>query len=369
MRVVHLVIGGEVAGGQLVALRLIRAARDRGDQVSVVAPSEGAFLDLLRAEGITIHIADVNRTFRVGDLMRLVRILRAEQADILHTHTALAANVLSRVAGRLAGAAVVSHLHIENHFRPQRLPAAILRTLDNLTVRLAACVIAVSDGTRDALVHQGYPARRIEVIPNGVDVIPDDAPRRPGLRSELGIPEGVPLIGEVGRLCAVKGQHELITALADVPAAWLLLVGADLEQDGVYEGLLRELAASRGVAERVVFAGYRGDAGDCIAELDIFALPSWTEGMPLVVLEAMQHGKPVVATAVGGTGEIVVDGETGLLIPLRDPASLAAALRRLLDDPEQARRLGEAGRQRARRLFSAESSVRRTLEVYDELAR
>lgn len=109
MRVVHLVIGGEVAGGQLVALRLIRAARERGDQVSVVAPSEGAFLDLLRAEGITIHIADVNRTFRVGDLMRLVRILRAEQADVLHTHTALAANVLSRVAGRLAGAAVVSH--------------------------------------------------------------------------------------------------------------------------------------------------------------------------------------------------------------------------------------------------------------------
>lgn len=369
MRIVHLIIGGEVAGGQLVALRLLRAARDRGDEVAVVSPSEGAFTDLLRAEGVRVHIADVNRTFRLGDLLRLVRILRRERADVLHTHTALAANVLSRVAGRLAGTAVVSHLHIENHFRPQRLPAAVLRLLDNLTVRLAAHVIAVSEGTRDALVQQGYPARRIEVIPNGVDEVDDGGGRRPGLRAELGIPEDVPLVGEVGRLCAVKGQRELIEAIAAVPGAWLLLVGADLEQGGAYAEELRGAAADAGVADRVVFAGYRADAGDCMAELDVFALPSWTEGMPLVALEAMQRGKPVVATPVGGTAEVVVHGETGLIVPVRDPVRLAAALRELLDDPARARAMGEAGRHRARERFSAAASVRRTLEVYDELAR
>jgi glycosyltransferase involved in cell wall biosynthesis len=369
MRIVHLVIGGDVAGGQLVALRLLRAARERGDEVAVVSPSEGAFTDLLRAEGVRVHIADVNRSFRLGELARLVGILREERADILHSHTAVAANVLARVAGRLAGVAVVSHLHIENHFRPQRLAAALLRTLDNVTVRLAARVIAVSEGTRTALLAQGYPPGLIEVIPNGVDDIPDAAERRPGLRAELGIPDGVPLVGEVARLCAVKGQRELIDAVATLPGVWLLLVGADLEQGGAYERELREAAEAAGLADRVIFAGYRGDAGDCIAELDVFALPSWIEGMPLVALEAMQRGKPVVATPVGGTAEVVADGETGVIVPVRDPVRLAAALRELLADPEHARRLGEAGRRRARERFSAAASVQRTLEVYDELAR
>lgn len=369
MRIVHLVIGGEVAGGQLVALRLLRAARERGDEVAVVSPGEGAFTRLLRDEGVRVHIADVNRSFRLGDLLRLVRILREERADVLHTHTAVAANVLARVAGRLAGTAVVSHLHIENHFRPQRLPAAILRTLDNLSVRLAARVIAVSASTRDALVQQGYPAGRILVIPNGVDEIADAGARTPGLRAGLGIPQDAPLVGEVARLCAVKGQRELIEAMAQVPGAWLLLVGADLEQGGAYEQELRAVAAGAGVAERVVFAGYRGDAGACMAELDVFALPSWIEGMPLVALEAMQRGKPVVATPVGGTAEVVLDGITGLIVPVRDPQALAAALRAVLDDPQRARALGEAGRERARTAFSAAASVQRTLEVYDDLGR
>lgn len=368
MRIVHLVIAGEVAGGQIVALRLLRAARERGHHVAVVAPAEGAFTELLRAEGVPVHIADVNRSFRLGDLVKLVRILRAERADVLHTHTALAANVLSRIAGRLAGAAVVSHLHIENHFRSQRVPAAILRSLDNLTVRLAASVIAVSEGTRAALVEQGYPPERIVVIPNGVDEVADDAPRAPGLRAELGVPERAPLVGEVARLCAVKGQRELIEAMAEVPGAWLLLVGADLEQGGAFEAGLRALAERVGVAGRVVFAGYRADAGDCLAECDVVALPSWAEGMPLVVLEAMQRAKPVVATAVGGTGEVVVHGVTGLLVPVRDPARLAAALRSLVDDPRLARALGEAGRARARERFSAGTTVGRTLAVYDGIA-
>ena len=368
MRLVHLVIGGAVAGGQLVALRIIRAAHLRGDHVAVVSPSEGPFVDLLRAEGVRTHLADVNRTFQLAGLVRLVRILRAERADVVHTHTALAANVLARIAGRLAGAQVVSHLHIENHFRPQRLPAAVLRLLDNVTVRLSARVIAVSESTRDALVCQGYPASRIEVIPNGIDLVAEGRPRRPGLRAELGIPERVPLVGEVARLCAVKGQRELIEAMKEVPDAWLLLVGADLEQGGAYERELRAAAATAGVDGRVVFAGYRGDAGDLIDELDVFALPSWTEGMPLVALEAMAHGKPVVATPVGGTGEVVVDGVTGTLVPVRDPQRLAAALRALIADPERARAFGAAGRDRVREQFSATETVSRVLAIYEELS-
>ena len=102
--------------------------------------------------------------------------------------------------------------------------------------------------------------------------------------------------------------------------------------------------------------------------LDVVVLPSWTEGMPLVLLEAMAHRRPVIATPVGGTPEVVVDGETGLLVPPRDPAALAGAIRRLVTEPHTAVHMGEAGFLRAARRFSVEAMCRRVLEIYDEVA-
>ena len=119
--------------------------------------------------------------------------------------------------------------------------------------------------------------------------------------------------------------------------------------------------------DRVVFTGYRGDASELIDELDVLALPSWSEGMPLVTLEAMARGKPVVATRVGGIPEVVVDGVTGTLVPVRDPQRLAAALRALIADPERARAFGAAGRDRVREQFSATETVSRVLAIYEEL--
>jgi glycosyltransferase involved in cell wall biosynthesis len=147
----------------------------------------------------------------------------------------------------------------------------------------------------------------------------------------------------------------------------VLLVGDDLEAGGAFRAGLEDEAERLGVRERVVFAGYRPDATALLAELDVFVLPSWVEGLPIVVLEAMAQRKPVVATPVGGTPELVADGETGLLVPPRDPEALAAALRRLLEDPDLARRLGEAGRARVAERFTAAQQTRRVLELYDEL--
>jgi glycosyltransferase involved in cell wall biosynthesis len=257
---------------------------------------------------------------------------------------------------------VISHLHIENHFRLASRP--VLRTLDNATARLAAKLVAVSESTREAYERQGYP-RGIEVLYNGVEVATPAA--NGGFRRELGLDDATPLIGEVGRLCDVKGQRELIEALALVPGAHAVLVGRDLEQGGAYQRELEREAERRGVRDRVAFAGER-DAREVLPDVDVLALPSWTEGLPLVVLEAMAHARPVVATPVGGTPEVVVDGATGLLVPPRDPERLAEALRRLVDDRELRGRLGDAGRRRVVERFGVERMNARMLELYDEVA-
>ncbi len=358
MRIVHLVISGGVAGGHVVALRLAEAARARGDVVSFVAPAEGAFVSQVRAQGFPAEIVDVNRTYRVRSAGRLRRLLR--EADLLHTHTLAAANVVSRLSAPIP---VVSHLHIENYFRPVTKP--VLRRLDSWTAGRCARLIAVSEDTRRAYERQGYPVGRIEVVYNGVPL--DGAGDAGGLRTELGIPLDVPLLGEIGRLCDVKGQRELIEALASLPETRLVLFGMDHEQGGAFQAGLERRAESLGVRDRVVFAGHRSDAARLLGELDVFVLPSWTEGLPLVVLEAMARRRPVVATPVGGTPEVVADGETGFLVPPRDPRALAEALRRLLDDRELRERMGEAGRRRVAESFSAEAMERRILEIYDEV--
>src|SRR5207248_6527719 len=155
MRIVHLVIGGEVAGGQLVALRLARAARERGDEVGFVAPERGPFTELAEREGFRVDVLPLRRSFQLGAAWRLARLLRRHRADLLHTHTLAAANVLSRLAGRAAGVPVVSHLHIENHFR--HATRRHLAGLDNAAARPAAHRVAVSEAAKRASERRGYP--------------------------------------------------------------------------------------------------------------------------------------------------------------------------------------------------------------------
>ena len=350
MRICHVVIGGDVAGGQIVALQLARAARDAGHTVSFVSPTEGPFLDRVGSEEMASRVVPVAGAFDVRALVHLTRLFR--DVDVVHTHGHFAVNVLARAAARLAGARVLSHMHIQNAFRKgfgRRAQVA----LDNATARLCFALVAVSEATRSDLVAQGYPADRIVVVPNGVDVHAAPTTR---------LADG-PTVLEVARLAEVKGQRTLLDAIARLDAT-AVLVGCDLERGGAYEDELRHEARRLGVADRVVFAGYRDDVPSLLAGCDVFCLPSHAEGMPLVVLEAMAQARPVVATAVGGTPELVVDGETGLLVPPEDAEALVDALGRVLGDPDRARRMGEAGRARVEREFSLAASARRVLALY-----
>lgn len=361
MKIVHLVIGGEVAGGQLVALELARAARARGHEPAFLSPSPGAFVELAEREGFPVRVVGLGGALDLRSLARLVAALRAERADVVHTHVHFSLNVLGRVAGRLTGARVVAHMHIDNVFRARGMGRRAQVALDNATARLCSTIVAVSEVTATSLVRQGYPAARVVVVPNGIAVPGPAEPSRPD-----GVPDGVPFLLHVGRLAPVKGQRELIEALALLGRrdAVVVLAGRDLETDGAFERDLEARADELGVRDRVVFAGYRDDVPALLAAADVFVLPSQIEGLPLTVLEAMAAARPVVATPVGGTPEAVVDGETGELVPPGDVEALARALDGLLSDPDRARRLGESGRRRVEERFSAAAMSERVLALY-----
>jgi glycosyltransferase involved in cell wall biosynthesis len=353
VKIAHVVIGGDVAGGQIVALQLARGAVDAGHDAVFVSPSDGAFLDLVRDAGMPVHVVPVSGVVDARSLVRLARVFRAARVDIVHTHGHFAVNVLARIAARTAGARVLSHMHIQNAFRSG--PGRSLQiAIDNASARLCFSIVAVSDATRDDLVRQGYPAERLVTVHNGIERAPAVTPVR--------LVDG-PAVIEVARLAPVKGQHVLLEALVHIDAS-AILVGADLERGGAYELELRADAARAGVSDRVVFAGYRDDVAALLAGCDVFCLPSFAEGLPLVVLEAMAQGKPVVATPVGGTPELVVDGETGVLVPPGDADALARALTELLADAPRAARMGEAGRARVLAEFSAAAMVERVLGLY-----
>ena len=210
-------------------------------------------------------------------------------------------------------------------------------------------VIYTSESDR---AQDGRTGLRTHVIELGID-LDRFAAGKPVL------PTDEPLVGNVARLAEQKGQRFLVEAAARVPEARFAIVG-----DGELRGDLERRTHELGVADRVLFTGARDDVPDLLASFDVFAHPSLFEGLCLAVIEAQAAGVPVVATPVGGIRETVIDGETGLLVPPRDPDRLAQAIRRLLGDPGLARRLAEEARRRVRERFSAERMVERTLALY-----
>jgi glycosyltransferase involved in cell wall biosynthesis len=222
--------------------------------------------------------------------------------------------------------------------------------------------IAVSRGiARQLQCVFRVPAHKISVIHNAVALSEFTRHANPALRANLSGGAG-PVVLTVARLDQQKGVEYLVEAAALVPGATFLVAG-----EGPERGRLERRAAELGLDTRVLFLGHRQDIPDLLAACDVFVLPSLFEGLALSILEAMAAGKPVIATAIEGTSEVIRDGENGLLIPPTDPTALASAVRQILGDPVRAQRLAAAGRARVQREFSTEILIERTMGVYSEL--
>jgi glycosyltransferase involved in cell wall biosynthesis len=348
--------GGTPRSVQALALGL----RDSGYQIHVASLIDsGEVADELRAAGVAVDGLGVQqRPFRAA--WDLFRLLRRERPRILHTFL-FHANLAGRFIGRLAGVRFV--IASERSAEPTKSSARVW--LDHMTWRLATIWTANAEAVARVLSQrESINPRRIAVIPTAVDTerfSPGTAD--PEVRQRLGAAPGSALLISVGRLDKLKGHSTLIEAFALVaakkPNVRLAFVGEGAERD-----VLQAQTRARGLGDRITFAGGIGDVVPYLRAADLFVLASNTEGMPGAVLEAMAVGLPIVATAVGGTPEAVSDGETGLLVPPRDPDRCAAAVERLLDIAALARQMGQRARLRAAERFSIRCTLQLTQELY-----
>ena len=364
------VLTSPVRGGvEEVVLALLRRLDPGEFHLAVAAPPAlldafGPDLDGVRVEAEAVAAESVRQRREVGRLSRFIARFRP---DIVNSHLFRSTAIAAPLA-RWHGARAVETYHGREGWRRGIAPLRFLP--DRLIGRLLDRVIAVSDAARTFLIRgKGYRADKVVVVPNGRDLSVFTPGRaREAVRKELGLDRAMPLVGVVGRLEPQKGHAYLLDAwpavTRELPDARLLLVG-----DGGLRGALEDQAQARGVGDSVIFAGFRADVPRVLDAIDVLCLPSLYEGMPLTAIEASAMARPVVATAVDGTPEVVREGHTGRLVPPADSPALARALLELLRDPEGARRLGQAGRDQALARFDIDRQVEATARVYRSVVR
>ncbi len=292
------------------------------------------------------------------------RLLRQEQVDLIHAHE-FDANVQGAFVAALSGIPLVATVHGKNYFWEK-----LRRRLAYRWVSRKATMVAVSEDLKQFIVEKvGISSSLVKVLYNGVDVLPQcDRAVVAECRKELGLPENHQIVGVVGNLYPVKGHQYLIAAIPAVlrkcPNTSFVFAGR-----GQLESELKAQVCRFGVEERVYFLGLRQDIPRILAMLDLFVLPSLSEGLSMAILEAMIAGKPVIATRVGGNPELVIDEETGFLVPPRDSQTLADRLITSLTNKQQSATFAERGKRRAEGQFSLQTMVSSYQSLYDQCLR
>jgi len=344
-------ISGDGWGGVEKWMRLLagRLVRD-GHAVAACAKPDSRWAASCREQGLPTAEVAMRGDFHPRDLLAVRAVFRDRGIDlvVVKMHQCIR---MAWAAGLLRGRQRPAILcRMGNSMMKRSLGA-------RLTYRyLADRYVTPSEVARRELLAYGYYGpERVRAIPNGVEIPPDDPAARARIRAELGL-GAAPVLVSTSRFHPIKGVRHLLDAFALLRAAFpsvrLVLAG-----DGAERQNLTEQARQLGVADAVVFTGFRADVADLLRAADLFALPSLREGLPNGALEAMAAGLPVVATAADGVPDAVVDGETGLLVPPGQAAPLRDAVARLLTEPNLAARMGHAGRERVREHFSLERTL------------
>lgn len=352
-------------GGQNQVLVTVLGLRALGHRTVLVAHPTGE-LRRRAQEGLDLIPLAPRAELDLASAWRLSRVLKQLKPDIVHAHdphgVAMASLAVSMGTSSTLPVRprLVASRRVDFHMRQSALSRWKYRQVD--------CFICASDAIRRIVISDGIPRERTVTVHEGIDLARVAAAPPAALHQELWLPHDAPLVGNVAALVPHKGQRHLVDAAALVlprqPDARFIIAG-----EGELRAALEQQIHHHRLDKHVMLTGFRTDILSLHKAFDVFVMSSITEGLGTSLLDAMACGKPIVATRVGGIPEVVVDGETGLLVPPRDPAAIAEAVTRLLLDPDLRERMGAAGLARVRAHFSAETMVANTLRAYQQLMR
>jgi glycosyltransferase involved in cell wall biosynthesis len=381
LRVLRAITRLNIGGPAIHAILLTRGLQNEQFTSVLVtgleAPHEGTMRELARAQGVRPRVIEelgreVSPANDLRATLRMYRLIRQSRPHIVHTHMAKAGTA-GRLAARLAGVPIIVHTFHGHTFHSYfgRAKTALFLQIERALASLTDRLIAVGEEQRrDIAAYRVAPLDKIAVIPLGLPIEPMlKAERERGkLKAELNLNGQSKLVGIVARLVPIKAHEVFLQAAAQVhaaaPESQFLVIG-----DGERRGELTEMVSRLGLNDAVHFLGWRDDMSRVYADLDVVALSSNNEGSPVALIEAMAAARPVVATNVGGVREVVKDGETGVLVPPRDPEAMAQAILKLLRAPDTGQRLGEAGRRQAFPRHSERRLLADVERLYLQLAR
>ena len=345
-------------GTELHILNLSDQLRRRGYDVTIACRPGKWVEERAKQMGLQTEPATVERQLDWRDYGRLRQIIRDHKIDIVHVHWSLDMVVPGFAALKEGVPVRILSRHMPYPFKSRfgtMLYSKVLFTR----------MVTVSNSVRNTLIKCGVAPDRVETIHHGTDVkaFAQTTVDAKTMRRELGIPDNHVSVGIVGRIAPEKGHTVLLeaaTILGDKYPICYVIIGS-----GPDEQKIRDLAAEMGIADKFIFAGFRDDVNNAISAMDVVTVPStWNEPCSAVVQQGMALSKPVIGTLAGGTPEMIVDGETGLLVPASDAAALAEALGRLAGDAFARKSMGQAGYARVLEKFSLSVMTDKIEELY-----
>lgn len=374
-RILQIGSGAEYGGGSTYLLTLMDAIRNHGGEAHF-ACTPGLTLEAVnradyRAFPVPAMQREINPYRDLRAILQLIKIIRRGKYELVHTHTSKG-GFLGRLAAKTAGVPVVFHtVHgFAFHEQSSRVSQKLYVTLEKIAACCCHRIISVNHEDRLKAIELGITSLgKIITIQNGINTAPfDKVFDRLQVRKKLAVKEDEFLVGTVARLAPQKAPLDFVHAAAHVCSqrqdVKFIMVG-----DGPLHEQTEQLVDKLNLGDRIILAGYRTDIPELLSAMDVFVLTSLWEGLPISLLEAMAMRKPVVATDIKGSREVVSNGETGWLVPPRDPVATGDRIIQILSRWDEAHHMGSRGRELVDQVFNASIMTEKTLAAYNELLR
>lgn len=358
MKVLHVETGMQIYGGARQVLYLLEGLQARGVDNLLVTPRGAAIAEAARALGVPVRELPMRGDLDIAFVWRLRQLLRQAQPDLLHLHSRRGADLWGGLAGRWAGVPVVLSRRVDNP-EPRWWVAC--------KYRLYSRVVTISQGIAEVLKREGVPVEQISVVPSAVDTRRFH-PGATALPAELGLalPQGAPVAAMVAQFIARKGHELLLEALERLPEHCARLQVLLFGQGPLREQIAQQIS-ERGLQQRVHLLGFHPALERILPAVDFLIHPALMEGLGVSLLEAGAAGTPAIASRAGGMPEMVIDGETGLLIEPGDVDGLAVAITRLTESNNLRQRLGRRAREWVEERFSLTAMIDGNFKVYQEI--